>query len=97
MSALWSDATVARGHTASGGNALMYAVTERAIRKAKGRTFRTPPELLDRLLPDVHDYAATITEEPDLRLTFTLNALVPSTMRRGCSTPASTRPTTSCP
>src|SRR5260221_13059197 len=36
---LWSDAQVFAGHSESGGNALMYAVTEWAIQHLKGRTF----------------------------------------------------------
>jgi L-alanine-DL-glutamate epimerase-like enolase superfamily enzyme len=55
----------------------MYAVTEYAIQKSTDTTFKTPPELLERLLPDVHEYAVAVTRHPELRLTFTLNALVP--------------------
>jgi L-alanine-DL-glutamate epimerase-like enolase superfamily enzyme len=74
---LWSDAEVFAAHSESGGNALMYAVTEHALQLARGRPFATPIELLDELFPEAHAYARTITGRPDLRATFTLNALVP--------------------
>lgn len=74
---LWSDARVFAAHSESGGNALMYAVTERGLALARGRPFETPVDLLESILPEVHAYARSITSEPDLRMTFTLNALVP--------------------
>ncbi len=74
---LWSDARVFAAHSESGGNALMYAITERGLALARNREFETPVDLLDGLLPEVHEYARAVTGQPDLRLTFTLNALVP--------------------
>jgi len=74
---LWSDAAVFTGHSESGGNAIMYAVTERALALARGREFRTPVELLDGLLPELHAWARIVSGAPELRPTFTLNALVP--------------------
>ncbi len=76
QSPLWSDATVFSAHSEAGGNALMYALTEYALQQAKGTSFNTPPELLDQLLPAVHAYGKQVTGNPDLRLTFALNALV---------------------
>jgi L-alanine-DL-glutamate epimerase-like enolase superfamily enzyme len=76
-SVLWSDARVFAGHSEAGGNALMYAITERALALARDRAFTTPVELLEELLPEVHEYARGVTSQPDLRMTFTLNALVP--------------------
>jgi L-alanine-DL-glutamate epimerase-like enolase superfamily enzyme len=73
---LWSDAHVFAGHTESGGCALMYAVTEWALQRLKGRSFTHPIALLDELRPEVHAYAKTITGHAGLRETFTLNALV---------------------
>jgi L-alanine-DL-glutamate epimerase-like enolase superfamily enzyme len=55
----------------------MYAITERALALARDRDFTTPVALLEGLLPEVHDYARAVTAQPDLRMTFTLNALVP--------------------
>ena len=76
QSVLWSDGKVFAGHSESGGNALMYAVTERAIQMLKGQSFRTPPELLDNIFPELEEYAKKITRNPQLRQTFTLNSLV---------------------
>lgn len=76
QSILWSDADVFAAHTESAGNSLMFAMTEFALQRAKGKSFETPLDLLDQLLPDVWEYGKRITGKPDLRLTFALNALV---------------------
>ena len=73
---LWSDGKVFAGHSESGGNAIMYALTERAMQMAKGQSFKTPLELLDNLFPELEEYAKKITAHQQLRQTFTLNALV---------------------
>jgi len=73
---LWSDATVFAGHSEAGGNAIMYAVTERALQMVRGETFTDPPELLDQILEEVYEYARKISCNPGLRKTFALNALV---------------------
>lgn len=73
---LWSDAQVFAGHSESGGSALMYAVTERALQQLKGQTFADPMAMLEAVRHDVYAYAKKITEHPALRETFALNALV---------------------
>ena len=73
---LWSDAKVFASHSESGGNALMFALTERALQIMKGQSFSTPVELLDNILPEVYAYGQKITANPQLRKTFALNALV---------------------
>ena len=73
---LWSDAKVFASHSESGGNALMYALTERALQIAKGMSFRTPVELLDNILEEVYEHGKSITGNSHLRKTFALNALV---------------------
>jgi L-alanine-DL-glutamate epimerase-like enolase superfamily enzyme len=73
---LWSDARVFADHSESGGNALMFALTERALHLAAGRSFHTPVDLLDDLLEEVYEYGKAITGHADLRKTFALNALV---------------------
>ena len=73
---LWSDAKVAASHSENGGNALMYALSERALQALKGHSFSNPVELLDDLLPEVYAYGKKITGNPNLRKTFALNALV---------------------
>lgn len=73
---LWSDAAVFAAHSESGGNALMYALTERALQIANGQNFVTPVDLLENILPEVYEYGKKITSNPNLRKTFALNALV---------------------
>lgn len=74
---LWSDSKVFFDHSTTGGNALMYAMTEHALQLLKGTTFTDPVSLLDELLPEVYEYGKKITNNPDLKKTFALNALVP--------------------
>jgi len=76
QSVLWSDASVFAGTSEAGGNALMYAMTEFALQRSRGLRFSNPLELLDELLPQTYGYGKQITGNPDLRLTFALNALV---------------------
>lgn len=73
---LWSDAKVFAAHSTNGGNALMYAMSERALQMIKGQSFTNPNDLLDDILPEVYEYGKKITGNPDLRKTFALNALV---------------------
>jgi len=73
---LWSDSKVFAAHSQSGGNALMYAMTERALEILKGNSFTNPMQLLDEMLPEVYAYGKRITNNADLRKTFALNALV---------------------
>jgi len=73
---LWSDAHVFAGHSESGGNALMYAVSEWALQQLKGQSFSNPVELMEAIRHDVFAYAKKITGHAGLRETFALNALV---------------------
>ncbi|MEO6288003.1 MAG: enolase C-terminal domain-like protein [Dyadobacter sp.] len=73
---LWSDSKVFAAHSESAGNALMYAMSERALQMIKGTSFTSPVQLLDDILPEVLAYGKKITSNPDLRKTFALNALV---------------------
>ncbi len=76
QSVLWSDAKVFAAHSEAGGNAIMYAMSERALRLCQGKSFSTPIELLDQILEEVYAYGKEISGNPDLRKTFALNALV---------------------
>ncbi|MBM1107348.1 mandelate racemase/muconate lactonizing enzyme family protein [Aurantibacter crassamenti] len=76
QSPLWSDGSVARAHSENGANALMFAMSERALQIIKGSSFTNPVELLDEILTEVHAYGKKITGEADLRKTFALNSLV---------------------
>jgi L-alanine-DL-glutamate epimerase-like enolase superfamily enzyme len=73
---LWSDAAVFASCSESGGNALMYTLTDYALKLLKGTSFRTPIELLDKILPEVYEYGKFVTANRHLRKTFALNALV---------------------
>lgn len=73
---LWSDSKVFAAHSTNGGNALMYAMSERALQMMKGNSFTNPNQLLDDLLPEIYAYGQKITGNPNLRKTFALNALV---------------------
>jgi len=73
---LWSDSNVFAAHSPTGGNALMYAMSERALQMMKGNSFTNPDQLLDDLLPEIYEYGKKITGNPNLRKTFALNALV---------------------
>ncbi len=73
---IWSDSKVFAAHSVTGGNALMYAMSERALQMMKGNSFANPLQLLDDLLPEVYEYGKKITGNPDLRKTFALNSLV---------------------
>src|SRR5690606_19349853 len=72
----WSDAEIFAKYSESGGNTLMYAMSEYALQLLKGQTFTDPVELLDSIWLDVLEYGKTITGNPNLRETFALNALV---------------------
>ena len=76
QSVLWSDASVFSSRSESGGNALMYALTEQALLLLKNVTFQSPIDLIDRLYADIYAYGKAVTCNPDLRKTFALNALV---------------------
>jgi len=73
---LWSDASVYEAHSESGGNALMYALTEYALQLIRGCVFNDPIELQNQILEEVYQYGKKITGNPNLRETFALNALV---------------------
>ena len=76
QSVLWSDASIFSKYSESGGNALMYAMTEYALQLLKGHSFENPVDLLDEIWRDVLDYGKKITGNEHLRETFALNALV---------------------
>ncbi|MDA0747074.1 MAG: L-alanine-DL-glutamate epimerase [bacterium] len=73
---LWSDPDIFSAHTEVGGNILMTALLEYALLYIQGKNYPNPQAMLADLLPHVHDYGKTITQNPNLRLTFTLIALV---------------------
>ncbi len=76
QSVLWSDGQVFTSFPEAVGNAMMFQTTVYAAEKAMGVDWETPIELLEILLPDTYAFAKRITQSPNLRLTFALNALV---------------------
>ncbi|MCK4326626.1 L-alanine-DL-glutamate epimerase [bacterium] len=76
QSTLWSDAAVFTINPESAGNSMMFLVTSFAVKAALELDWENPIDLLDKLLPITYEYAKKVTNNPDLRLTFALNALV---------------------
>ena len=76
QSTLWSDASVFSLNSESSGNSMMFLMTSYALELTKQVQWETPFELLDSILPEVYEYGKKITNNPRLRLTFVLNALV---------------------
>lgn len=63
QSPLWCDAKIFTEYSETGGNCLMFLMTEHALREAEGREFETPLDLLDALIPSTHEYGKRITGE----------------------------------
>jgi L-alanine-DL-glutamate epimerase-like enolase superfamily enzyme len=76
QSVLYGDADLFAAHSEAGGNAFMYALTEKALQLVKNVPFTTPPELLDTLLPEVIAEGQRITGKKDLNRNFVYNALI---------------------
>lgn len=76
QSVLWSDAAVFASRPEAEGNELMLSLTKRAMDVSRGRSFSTPPGLLDEVFPEVMEYGRRISGLRNLRPTFALNALV---------------------
>ena len=72
----WSDLDVFLAHSEAGGNLLLHATLEHALQQIKGESFKNPIELQNAILQTSHDYGKKITENNNLRMTFTLSALV---------------------
>jgi L-alanine-DL-glutamate epimerase-like enolase superfamily enzyme len=73
---LWSDAAVFAAHSESGGNALMYSLTEHTMQLIRGRKFTDPVSLQESILDETFEYGKKITGNNNLRKTFALNSLV---------------------
>ncbi len=76
QSTLWSDAKIFSEYPEATGNSMMFAITSYAATIAKKVNWTSPIELLEHILPSVYEYAKKVTDNPNLRLTFALNALV---------------------
>lgn len=75
-SVLWSDAKVFQANSESGGNALLFAMTNYALKIIKGRSFTDPVAFNDQIFREVYAYGKEICSMPNLRQTLALNALV---------------------
>jgi len=73
---LWSDAKVFGDHSEQAGNELMFSISERALSLIRGESFTNPMHLQEQLLDQLYADAKELTGNPDLRMTFVLNALV---------------------
>lgn len=76
QSVLWSGPRVFSAHSENEGNALMRAVTKRALQMIEGVTFEDPISLLEDIFGELYLYGQQLTGRPDLYKTFILNALV---------------------
>ena len=76
QSCLWSDAKVFAANSEAGGNAIMFSMTQYALKLIVGKTFTSPVELNDWLWSQVWEYGKKVSANPDLRATYALNALV---------------------
>lgn len=76
QSVLYGDSDLFVSHAEAGGNALMYALTDKALQLARETSFTTPPDLLDKLLPEVKKAGIQITGKQDLNENFIYNALI---------------------
>lgn len=77
QSVLWSDSSVFDSLGDLGGNNLMFLMTRYGLKEAVKIPFGNPAELLEQLLPETLKYGKKISGNPNLRMTFALNSLVP--------------------
>jgi L-alanine-DL-glutamate epimerase-like enolase superfamily enzyme len=73
---LYADADVFSSHSEAGGNALMYALTDRSLQLSKNIPFKNPVELLDIILPKVYAEGQRLTGKKNLNKIFALNSLI---------------------
>lgn len=76
QSVLYGDADLFSRHSESDGNAMMFDLVNKSLEHVKNTPFRTPVELLDKILPAVIQDGKNITGKQDLNTNFVFNALV---------------------
>lgn len=76
QSVLYGDADLFASYSEAGGNALMYALTEKAVQLVKKTPFTTPVDLMGKIQPALMEEAVRMTGKQDLNENFLLNALV---------------------
>jgi L-alanine-DL-glutamate epimerase-like enolase superfamily enzyme len=76
QSVLYADAGLFAAHSEAGGNALSYALTEKALQLVKQTPFTSPVTLLEDILPEVIRMGRSLTGKADLNPIFIYIALV---------------------
>jgi hypothetical protein len=76
QSVLYGDADLFSRHSESDGNTMMFDLVNKSLEHVKNTPFRTPVELLDKILPAVIQDGKSITGKQDLNTNFVFNALV---------------------
>ena len=76
QSVLWCDAEVFAAHSPAASDAIMFAMTNRALQMIRGQKFESPILMVDSIKDELWEYGKKITCNPNLRKTFVLNALV---------------------
>ncbi len=76
QSVLYGDSDLFPRQSETEGNAMMYNLVNKALEHVKKTPFRTPLELLDKILPAVIEDGRKITAKQDLNINFVYNALV---------------------
>ncbi|MDR2232639.1 MAG: hypothetical protein LBE56_05875 [Tannerella sp.] len=73
---LWSDAAVFAAHSPAAGDAIMFAISERALQMIRNQSFESPIHMVESIRDELWEYGKRITLNPNLRKTLVLNALV---------------------
>lgn len=76
QSVLYGDADLFSRHSESDGNTMMFDLVKKSLEHVKNTPFRTPIELLNKILPAVIQDGKIITGKQDLNTNFVFNALV---------------------
>jgi L-alanine-DL-glutamate epimerase-like enolase superfamily enzyme len=76
QSVLYGDADLFSRNSESDGNEMMFDLVNKSLEHVKNTPFRTPVELLDKILPAVIQDGKNITGKQDLNTNFVFNALV---------------------
>jgi len=76
LAILWSDPDVFSANSETGGNIIMSAIAEYALKLIKDKEFITPIEALESIFNPLHKYGQKITNNKKLKKSFTLNSLV---------------------
>lgn len=75
-SVLWSDAEVFAAHSPAAGDAILFAISDRALQMIKGQRYASPVQMVETIKDELWEFGKKITANPNLRKTFILNALV---------------------